>query len=290
MGRIGSLLLVAGLLIGVLWTARQARTGAINEGWAAEHNRALLRILNLAPGVELRFHEARPQPANGRVLALFHASDGETLEELELEVSSDGRLLFYEGRTYRLANPFADIAARLTLAGSPAWGLVPARVTVVEFSDYTCVYCRQFHLALEQPVRQRYAEQVRHIYKHFPMDPERPWGEEAAAAATCAFRQSSEAFWAYHGRLFQEAARLRAGRPVLLELARGVVPDLAAFSRCLDEGRGRDDVARDVREAQTLGVEATPTFFVNGRPVYGLVRPEYFFHILDEELAVARAE
>ena len=111
--------------------------------------------------------------------------------------------------------------------------------------------------------------------------------EDAALAAACAHRQGNEQFWAYHERLFQEADRLREGRPLLLTLASDAGLELAFFRRCIAERQGLIDVAGDLDEAERLGVEVTPTFFVNGRPVYGFVRPEYFFYIIEQELAAA---
>jgi len=288
MGRIGSFLLAVGLLAGVWWAARQGSTGAVNESWAATYNQELRRVLNVPPSVELKFKSSRHGAEAGQVVAVFDAVEGEARDSLELAVSADGAQLFYEGRTYKLADPFRAIRESIRLESAPARGPLDAPVTVVEFSDYTCAYCRQFYLTLEKPLLERYGSQVRLVYKHFPLADVRAWSEDAAAAAACAYRQGNQQFWAYHERLFQEADRLKEGQSLLLTLASDAGLESASFRRCLAERQGSTEVARDLDEAERLGVKVTPTFFVNGRPVYGFVRPEYFFYIIEQELAAAQ--
>jgi protein-disulfide isomerase len=288
MGRIGSFLLAVGLLAGVWWAARQGSTGAVNEGWAATYNQELRRVLNVPPSVELEFKSSRPSSEAGQALALFDAVEGEARDSLELSVSADGAQLFYGGRTYALADPFRALRESIGLDDAPARGPLDAAVTVVEFSDYTCAYCRQFYQTLEKPLLERYGNQVRLVYKHFPLVDVRAWSEDAAGAAACAYRQGNQQFWAYHERLFQEADRLKEGRPLLLTLASEAGLESVSFQRCLAERQGLPDIARDLDEAGRLAVEVTPTFFINGRPVYGFVRPEYFFYIIEQELAAAR--
>lgn len=288
MDRIGSFLLVVGLLAGVWWAARQGSTGAVNKSWAATYTQELRRVLNLPPTVELEFKSSRRGSEAGEAVAVFDAVEGEARDSLELAVSADGTQLFYEGRTYKLADPFRAIRESISLENAPARGPLDAPVTVVEFSDYTCGYCRQFYLTLEKPLLERYGDQMRLAYKHFPLAEQRAWSEEAAVAAACAYRQGNEQFWAYHERLFQEADRLKEGRPLLLALASKAGLESASFRRCLAGRQGLVDVARDLDEAERLGVAVTPTFFVNGRPVYGFVRPEYFFYIIEQELTAAR--
>jgi protein-disulfide isomerase len=288
MSRFGSLVLMVGLLAGVLWAGRQGAPGSVDAGWAAAHDQELRRVLNLPPSAELEFREVQEKADAARVLAVLDAVDGNVRERLQLTVSRDGEQLLYEGRTYRLADPFAAIRERIALGNPPALGPADAPVTIVEYSDYTCVYCRRFSLTQEKEILDRYHGQVRLVYKHFPLVHVRPAAEDAAVAAACAYRQGNQQFWAYHQALFQQAERLEEGRGLFLELAREAGLNAAPFRRCLDERQGLFEVARDVEEAESLGVQVTPTFFVNGRSVYGVIRPEYFFYIVEQELAVAR--
>lgn len=282
-------IVVALLLLGsaALWAGRQAAPVSLDAHWAERYGSQLRRVLNLPPLVELQFKRARAGNAGHPAVAEFDAVVENDRYPVELAVSRDGNRLFYEGRTYRLADPFGGIRARISLTDAPARGPADAPLTIVEYSDYTCAYCRHFALTLEKPLLERYAGRVRLVYKHFPLVEVRPRAEKASLAAACAFRQGNRQFWAYHETLFREADHLDQGGATLLRLAEETGLDLTAFRRCLQQRRSGDDVARDVREGEALGIGGTPAFFFNGRPVYGLVRPEYFFYIAEQELAAA---
>jgi predicted DsbA family dithiol-disulfide isomerase len=280
---------VALVLLGsaALWAGRQPAPVSLDAHWAERYGGQLRRVLNLPPLVELQFKRARSGDAGHPAVAEFDAVVENDRYPLELTVSRDGNRLFYEDRVYRLADPFGNLRAQISLADAPARGPANAPLTIVEYADYTCVFCRRFALTLEQPLLERYAGRVRLVYKHFPLTEMRPHAEKVSLAAACAFQQGNEQFWAYHEKLFEQADHLRKGDATLLRLAQETGLDLPAFRRCLESRRGGDAVARDVSEGEALGIGGTPAFFFNGRPVYGLVRPEYFFYIADQELAAA---
>ena len=288
MSRIGSVLLAFFLLAGVLWAGRQGGATSLDAQWAERYDSEIRRVLNVPPSARLDFKRARLERDNRYAVAVFDARAGEDVYRLELTVSRDGQTLLYEGRTYRLDDPFAANRAGIDLADQPARGPADAPVTIVEYSDYTCSFCRRFFLKQEEQLLEQHEGQVRLVYKHFPLVEHRPGADDVAVAAACAYRQGNEAFWAYHRRLFQEAERLSEGRSLFLQLARETSLDLSRFAGCVDERQGLFDVARDVAEGEELGIRGTPAFFVNGRPVLGLVRPEYFRYIIEQELAAAR--
>jgi protein-disulfide isomerase len=175
---------------------------------------------------------------------------------------------------------------RVTVAldGAPGRGSAGAPVTIVEFSDFHCPFCRQAQALLGE-LRARYTDRIRLVYKHLPLDRLHPTARRAAEAAECANDQAR--FWEYHDRLF-------AGEPdgspeKLRALARELGLDVAGFGRCLDAGTHRARVQRDVDEAERLGVTFTPAFFVNGRLVFGPNLREAFARMIDEELAATPA-
>ena len=286
MKQLGEFLLLLGLLAGVWWALRTSEP--LGARWAAQNDAVLRRILNVPPDVSLRFQQTRPAEDPDTTLVTLEIARGDERRTFDLPASRDGRRIRYDGRLMDLADPFSSVRSEISLENVPAQGADNAALTIVEFSDFTCQVCQQFFATIEPELLARYGRRIRLLYKHAPVGEERPGSEEAALAAACAFRQSNEDFWAYHARLFSQAARLGEGRPVLLELAREVELDLPALERCLNERQSLEDVSRDVEEADRLGVDATPTFFFNGRAFYGLPPRDYFFHIVEEELAAAR--
>src|SRR3990170_2246216 len=292
MARIGSVVLIIGLLVAVGWLARHdsaaGKAAEINGEWATTHQAELRRALNLPDYVELNFREVGESSVADYRLLKFELVAGERRRPLQLYVSHDGRRLLYD-RVYELDDPFRANREKINEENAPARGPAGAPVTIVEYSDYTCGYCRQFFEKMEGPLFERYGDRVRLVYKHFPLVGLRAWSEDAALAGACAYRQGNDRFWALHSTLFQSPARLKQGAPALVGLARDAGLDVPAFKMCLEKRETQADVQRDVAEGDALNVQGTPTFYVNGRPIEGLVPAEEFFAIVDEELAAARA-
>jgi protein-disulfide isomerase len=104
---------------------------------------------------------------------------------------------------------------------------------------------------------------------------------KAAEAAHCAGEQDK--FWEMHDRIFSNQAKLAV--PALKEHAAALSLDTAKFDQCLDSGKFADAVAEDQKQGEKLGVQSTPTLYVNGRPVVGAQPFEYFQSVIDEELS-----
>ncbi|MCR4404579.1 MAG: thioredoxin domain-containing protein [Candidatus Acetothermia bacterium] len=168
----------------------------------------------------------------------------------------------------------------------PEKGNPQAKVTMVEFSDYLCPYCAKFATLTLPEIEENYVEagKVRLVFRHLPVHGEP--STEAALAALCAHEQGR--FWEYHDRLFVislneggkalTAARLRA-------LAGEMGLESERFDRCLASREYAQAVQADLAEAKRLGVEGTPTFFINGRKVVGAQPYEAFRQVIEEELA-----
>ena len=147
---------------------------------------------------------------------------------------------------------------------SPQIGPANAPVTIVVFSDFQCPYCRQAG-KLVHDLADRYGGDVRIAFKHFPMTrlhPSVPLAHEAAAAAAAQGK-----FWEFHDALF--AAKGPFDRADLDGIASGLGLDMARFSRDLDEHAWKSVVDGDAALGEGLGVQGTPTLFVNGRKVIG---------------------
>ena len=121
------------------------------------------------------------------------------------------------------------------------------------------------------------------MFKDFPL-PNHPEAPKAAEAARCAGDQGK--YWEMHDRIF--ANQQAMGVPALKQHAAALKVDTAQFDQCLDSGKHAGAVAKDIKQGESLGVQSTPTMFVNGRPVVGAQSYEYFVGVIDEELAVKR--
>ncbi len=143
-------------------------------------------------------------------------------------------------------------------------GPATALVTVVVFSDFQCPYCRQAG-KLVHDIEDRYGDDVRIVFKHFPMTrihPSVPLAHEAAAAAA-----AQGEFWEFHDALF--AGKGPFQRTDLDEIAARLGLDMVRFSKEMDEHAWKKLVDGDLAQGEGLGVQGTPTLFVNGRKVVG---------------------
>ncbi len=139
-----------------------------------------------------------------------------------------------------------------------------APVQIVEFADYECPYCQKVNEDLAR-VREQFPNQVSLVYKDFPL-PMHPLAARAAEAARCAGVQGK--FWEFHDALF-ETKKLQVAQ--LKEEARALKLDGARFDQCLDGGEQIAPVKKDSQEGQRLGIQGTPSFFINGHFMSGSI-------------------
>lgn len=161
---------------------------------------------------------------------------------------------------------------------SPSLGPKDAPVTVVEFSDFQCPYCAQA-VSVVKKMREIYGEQVRVVYRDFPLEIHKD-ANRAAEAGACARDQGK--FWEMHDRMFADPSQL--GIDGLKASAKAIGLDVAAFGGCLDSGRHKADWQADSQEGTGYGVSGTPFFFVNGRMISGVVSLDTFRNVIDQEL------
>jgi protein-disulfide isomerase len=169
-------------------------------------------------------------------------------------------------------------------ADGPSKGAEGARVTIVEFSDFQCPYCKRAAPTLDQLLA-RYPNDVRLVYRHMPLRGHAR-ARPAAMAALCADEQG--AFWKYHDILFKNAPKLEDADLKAYAAEAGL--DASRFESCLAEHRHADKLEADYAAGQAAGVTGTPAFFVNGIPVSGAKPLSDFARLVDAELARAGAQ
>jgi protein-disulfide isomerase len=175
------------------------------------------------------------------------------------------------------------IRAEVSTAGAPAKGPANAPITIVEFTDFHCPFCKRV-LPTLQEIEAKYGDKVRVVFRDYPLDQLHPGARKAHEAARCAAEQGK--FWAYHDVLFDKGPK--SSPDDLKTYARQVGLDLAKFDRCLASGKPRELVQKDIDEGARLGVSGTPAVFINGELLSGAQPLESFVRVVDRELARAR--
>lgn len=169
----------------------------------------------------------------------------------------------------------------VTLAATdPSSGSSSAPVTIVEFSDFQCPFCRQVAPTLKQ-IRDKYGDRVRIVWKDFPLTQIHPQAFKAGEAGHCAAEQGK--FWEYHDRLFSNQEALQPAD--LKKYAADLGLDSAKFDACLDSSKYGDRVREGVAQGSRLGVNSTPTMYINGRLVSGAQPYEAIAAVIEEELS-----
>jgi protein-disulfide isomerase len=171
---------------------------------------------------------------------------------------------------------------KVATTNAPSKGPSGAPIVMIEFSDFQCPYCLRAHATVDQ-VLAKYGDRIHFVYRHFPL-PGHPNARPAAEASACAAEQGK--FWPYHDRLFAQPARL--SETDLKQHAAELGLDSTKFSTCFETHKNKSVVDEDVREADEAGVNATPTFFINGRMVSGALPLESFERIIDDELSLQK--
>lgn len=144
-------------------------------------------------------------------------------------------------------------------------GPADAPVQIVEFSDFGCPACRDWHeRGIRDQLLAEFGDQVSFEYRHLPVITAQ--SPLAAEAAQCAAEQG--AFWAYHDYIFEEAPHGALREADLRAYATAVSLDQTQFNACLDSGKFAERVAQDRQAAERAGARGTPTFFVNGQQAF----------------------
>ncbi len=164
--------------------------------------------------------------------------------------------------------------------GFYAIGPENAPITVVEFSDYQCPFCRRWHQEVYEPLLAAYPGKIRLVYRNLPLTSIHPDAMGAAEAAMCAGEQ--DAYWPYHEKLFSSEG---LGTQAYLQYARELSLNVDKFQSCLSDHKYKATIEADSDFAVNLGISSTPTFFINGLAVVGAQPLSVFKQVIDKELA-----
>jgi predicted DsbA family dithiol-disulfide isomerase len=166
------------------------------------------------------------------------------------------------------------------VAGHPSLGPDKAPITIVEFTDFQCPFCKRAQSAVEE-IRAKYGDKVKLVHADFPLASIHQHAMAAALAARCANEQGK--FWQYRDALFADQSKLEPAD--LKATASKLGLDTKKFDACYDSAKYAQEVQQDVSRGQMLGIDGTPAFFINGRPIFGARPFADFAEVIDEELA-----
>lgn len=226
-------------------------------------------LFTWGPEYKLKLGPLGPSPSPDFYTLPIEVTVKDQTDKGSFFVSKDGKT-FIRGEMFdTAADPFAANRGKLHIAGNPSKGPDSARVTIVEFSDFECPHCREVHNVL-QSVEGHYP-QVRVVFKDFPLTQLHPWADTAAIGGRCAFQQSPAAFWKVHDQIFDNQDLISTANvwDELVGFAGQAGLDTDAFKACLSSPEAKHAVEANRADGVALGVNSTPTLFINGRLLIG---------------------
>src|SRR6516225_2467564 len=208
-------------------------------------------------------------------------------------VSKDRNTLLRVTKFDLTKDAFADLMNKIDVSGRPSRGAKGAKVVVVNFDDFECPFCSRMHQTLFPQIFKEYGDRVTFVYKDYPLAEIHPWAIHAAVNAGCLAAQNNDAYWDFADYIHANKevvdsertppARLDAvDKMALLQGQRHNV-DLPKLQACL-KAQNEDAVRASMKEADSLGVDATPTLFINGQKIDGAVPIDQVRAALDTAL------
>ena len=289
-----ALLLVFLLCLGC---AAQSNTPASTSTTAEFNRRIVLRIrehFQVPSRVEIVVGERKPSdfPGYDNLSVIFIS--GEKKTAYDFLISKDNNTV---GRFTKLdVSAAADPMSKIDLAGRPVRGNPDAKVLVVNFDDFQCPYCAAMHAALLESILKPYGDRIKLVYKDYPL-PIHPWAMHAAMDANCLAAQNADAYWGFADYVHTNLDKIQGPGSskrtvdeqmkdvdqVALDQAAQHKLDSAKLAACM-KAADQKSIEASINEGDGLGVDGTPTMFINGEKVDGAVPPEQLRLVLDRAL------
>ncbi|GAC1433273.1 MAG: hypothetical protein NVS1B11_13210 [Terriglobales bacterium] len=221
---------------------------------------------------------------------------GDKKQSFDFMLSKDGNTLIRLTKLDLSKDPYAETIKKIDLSGRPRRGSKDAKVVVVNYDDLQCPFCSSMHRTLFPELLKEYGDRVAFVYKDFPLVEIHPWATHAAVDAGCLASQNAEAFWDFADYLHANQSEINSekGRDSQfaaldkLAITQGQKHNLdgAKLVSCV-KAQNEAPVKASEKEAEGLGVSATPTMFINGQEVDGAVPVTQLRSILDKALIEA---
>jgi len=221
---------------------------------------------------------------------------GEKKQTYDFLLAKDGKTLLRMTKLDLSKDPFAEIMKKIDVGGRPTRGNTKAKVVAVNYDDFECPFCSRMHQTLFPDLLKEYGDRVLFIYKDFPLAEIHPWATHAAVNANCLAAQNQDAYWDFADYIHANQKEVNSEKShdgqfatldrMTIEQGQKHNLDRTKLQACV-KAQQDDKVKTSVHEGEALGVEATPTMFVNGERVDGALSLSELRAVLDRALVQA---
>jgi len=221
------------------------------------------------PIINVKIDDPKPaaeMPGFNKVVV--HLSYNDARLDQPYFMSADGQRIF-KGDIYDInKSPFQANLDKIKLDQQPSFGAAaPAPVTLAVFGDFECPYCKEEASVLRQNIPSTFGDKVRVYFLDFPLESIHPWSRAAAIGGRCVLKQGETAFWKYHDWIYDKQSEINPDNynAKLTEWAGSSGVDPVQLGRCVDSKATDAEVTRTQEMGRSLGVDGTPTLYLNGR-------------------------
>jgi protein-disulfide isomerase len=211
-------------------------------------------------------------------------------------LSRDGKTLARLTKLDLTKDPYAETMKKIDVNGRPSRGNKDAKVVVVNFDDFQCPFCSRMHQTLFPELLKEYGDRVEFVYKDYPLSDIHPWAIHAAVDANCLAAQNNDAYWEFADHIHANQrevnsekgpnAQFAALDRMTLEQGKKNNLDQAKLEACV-KAQKEDAIKASMKEADSVGVNATPTLFINGEEMDGALPISELRAALDSALKQA---
>ena len=248
---------------------------------------------SIPPTVDITVGEMKPSDVPGFYTLPVALKTPTHTTSLDFLLSKDKKTLAHMEK-FDLA---ADPTSKIDLAGRPVRGNKDAKVTIINYDDFQCPFCSRMHQTLSKDLLGIYGDRIRIIYKDYPLYSIHPWADHAAVDANCLNQQSSPAYWEFADYVHANQSAIRGeNKPldqqtaeldrITTEQGKKSSLDAARLQACI---KSQDDsaVKASSKEGDQIGVDSTPTMFINGEKLSGAIPLEAMLPIINRALRSA---
>jgi protein-disulfide isomerase len=249
---------------------------------AAKIERQLRATYKLPPEAPVVIGPLAPSPEwPGFDAFTVTIGEGDRKQEFPFLLAKDQKSIVRVNRIELSADPYGDVMRKIDVRGRPVRGAKQSKVVLVAYDDLQCPFCTMMHQILFPELLKEYGDRVTFIYKDFPL-PNHAWANHAAVDANCLAAQNQDAYWNFvdsvhasqreiNGKATQELRLAELDR-IAMQQGTDHKLDAASLQACV---KAQNDAAikASVHEGESIGVDSTPTLFINGEEMSGGVAP-----------------
>lgn len=223
------------------------------------------------------------------------SGSGGRAQKVDFLLSQDGKTLAKVTKLDLTKDVYADRMNKIDVSGRPVRGNPNAKVTVVNFDDLQCPFCSRMHSTLMTEILPEYGDRIKIVYKDFPLSMH-PWAPHSANDANCLATENGSAYWEFADYVHANQKAINSGQDVqkskaeldriALDMGKKHGADMARLQACLKDQPDKL-LKSSMAEGESLGLNATPTLFINGQKLEGAVDADEVRAVLNAQLLAA---